>query len=77
MVLTKNSSKTKLCRNFTAVIFKILRKRFSLILKLNHMLYNYTSMILKTALIPIVGKSGFASHPKHTAKATNMDLLHS
>ena len=24
-----------------------------------------------------VGKFGFASHTKHTAEATNMDLLHS
>ena len=29
------------------------------------------------ALIPIVGKFGFASHTKHTAEATNTDLLHS
>ena len=29
------------------------------------------------ALIPIVGKSGFVSHTKHTAKATNMNLFHS
>ena len=28
-------------------------------------------------LEPTVGKSGFVSHTKHTAKATNMDLLHS
>ena len=34
-------------------------------------------MILKTALIPIVGKFGFASHTKHTVEATNTDLLHS
>ena len=29
------------------------------------------------ALIPIVGKSGFVSHTKHIAEATNMDLFHS
>ena len=29
------------------------------------------------ALIPIVGKSSFVSHTKHTAEATNMDLFHS
>ena len=29
------------------------------------------------AMIPIVGKSGYVSHTKHTAKATNIDLLHS
>ena len=35
-------------------------------------------MILKNlALVPIVGKSGFVSHTKHKAKATNMDLFHS
>ena len=34
-------------------------------------------MILKTALIPIVGNFGFASHTKYTAEATNTDLLHS
>ena len=28
-------------------------------------------------LIPIVGKSGFVSHTKHTAEATYMDLFHS
>ena len=37
----------------------------------------YTNMILKTALILFVGKSGFVSHTKHTAKATNTDLFHS
>ena len=34
-------------------------------------------MICKTTLIPIVGKSGFASHTKYIAEATNTDLLHS
>ena len=29
------------------------------------------------ALISIVGKSGFVSHTKYTAEATNMDLFHS
>ena len=29
------------------------------------------------ALIPIVGKSGFVSHTKHTMETTNMDLFHS
>ena len=29
------------------------------------------------ALIPIVGKFGFASHTKQIAKVTNTDLLHS
>ena len=28
-------------------------------------------------LIPIVGKSGFVSHTKRVAEATNMDLFHS
>ena len=28
-------------------------------------------------LIPIVRKSGFVSHTKHIAEATNMDLFHS
>ena len=28
-------------------------------------------------LIPIVGKSGFVSHTKHTAEVTNMNLFHS
>ena len=32
-------------------------------------------MILKTALIPFVGKSGFASHTKHRAEAIITDLL--
>ena len=27
--------------------------------------------------IPLDGKSGFVSHTKHTAEATNTDLLHS
>ena len=31
-------------------------------------------MILKTALIPFVGKSGFVSHTKHIVEATNTDL---
>ena len=54
---------------------KTRRKLFSLILKLNHMLDKYD--IENLALIPIVGKSGFASHTKHTAEVTNTDLLHS
>ena len=29
------------------------------------------------ALIPIEGKSGFVSHTKHIAEATNIDLFHS
>ena len=32
-------------------------------------------MVLKTALISIVGKFGFASHTKHTMEATNTNLL--
>ena len=51
------------------------RKLCSLILKLNHMLDKYD--IENLALIPIVGKSGFASYTKHTAETTNTDLLHS
>ena len=39
------------------------------------MLYKHD--IENLALIPIVGKSGFSSHTKHTAKAINTDLLHS
>ena len=54
---------------------KTRRKLFSLILKLNNMLDKYD--IENLALIPIVGKSGFASHTKHTAEVTNTDLLHS
>ena len=38
------------------------------------MLYKHD---IEDALIPIVGKSGFASHTKHTAKVTNTDKLHS
>ena len=37
----------------------------------------YKRDIMNVALIPIVRKSGFASHTKHTAKVTNMNLLHS
>ena len=39
------------------------------------MLYNHD--IENLALIPIVGKSDFVSHTKHTAKSTITDLLHS
>ena len=39
------------------------------------MLYKHD--IENLALIPIVEKSGFASHTKHTVEATNMNLLHS
>ena len=38
------------------------------------MLYNQD--IENLALIPIVEKSGFVSHTKHTAEAKNMDLFH-
>ena len=39
------------------------------------MLYKHD--IENLALIPIVGKSGFAFHTKHTAEATITDLVHS
>ena len=39
------------------------------------MLYKHDMKNL--ALIPIVGESGFVSHTKHTAEATNMDQFHS
>ena len=39
------------------------------------MLYKYDMKNL--ALIQIVGKTGFVSHKKHIAEATNMNLFHS
>ena len=50
------------------------RKLFSLILKPNHMLYKHDTENL--ALIPIVGKSGFTSHTKHTAETTQIYFIH-
>ena len=35
--------------------------------KLNHMLYKFKYDIMNLALIPIVGKTSFASHTKLTA----------
>ena len=48
---------------------------FSLILKLNHMLYKHDIEDHSDTIC--WKKSGFVSHTKHTAEATNTDLLHS
>ena len=62
-------------RNFTWQKFKSPRKLLSLILKSqSHVIRAWDENL---ALIPIVGKSGFVSHSKHTGEATNMDLFHS
>ena len=36
----------------------------------------FTSLVICCGYAP-VGKSGFVSHTKHIAEATNMDLFHS
>ena len=62
-------------RNFTWQKFKSPRKLLSLILKSqSHVIQAWDENL---ALIPIVGKSSFVSHTKHTAEVTNMDLFHS
>ena len=63
------------CRKFYCRKIEHQENSFSLILKLNHMLYKHD--IENLALVPFVGKSGFVSHTKHTVEATNTDLLHS
>ena len=35
------------------------------------------TFLLSLFIVIYVGKSGFESHTKHTAEATNMDLFHS
>ena len=52
----------------------IIKKRFLFYSKIqSHAVQSWDENL---ALIPIVGKSGFVSHTKHTAEATNIDLFH-